>query len=79
MCELCLDMLYELQSLTQRCVCLRLGQEMSVEDLPSSSTKVEKMMNRWEAMEASLELIAHELWYNEVQQTHPHMSVCAHS
>jgi hypothetical protein len=39
-----------------------------MDDLPSSSAKMDAMMKRWEAMEASLELIAHELWYNEVQQ-----------
>ena len=39
-----------------------------MDDLPSSSAKIDAMMERWEAMEASLELIAHELWYHEVQQ-----------
>jgi hypothetical protein len=45
-----------------------LVQEMLANDEVLSSTeKMNKMFTRWAKMEASIGLIAYELWYNEVQ------------
>ena len=47
---------------------IRLMQEMLTNDEVLSSTeKMNKIFTRWAAMEASIGLIAYELWYNEVQ------------